>query len=261
MNIEDLFGISGKVALVTGGAKGLGYMIASGLVAAGATVYLAGRDRRALEAVADRIGTERCYSIAGDLLKEQFIDDLVDQIDKRGTGLDILVNNAGATWGAPFETHPPERFSRVLSLNLEVPFRLTQRAMPLLLRNATHECPARIINIASVDGMEPPQWESYGYSSSKAAMIMLTRHLAGRLASDNITVNAISPGLFRSPMTEFLFKSSAAEDISAPIPLGRAGTTEDIVGAVIYLASRAGAWVTGVNLPVTGGVATARLSE
>jgi NAD(P)-dependent dehydrogenase (short-subunit alcohol dehydrogenase family) len=157
------------------------------------------------------------------------------------------------------ETFPKDRFDQVVDLNLGAPFRLIQGVLPLLQGSATVGDPARIINIASVDGMEPPAFASYPYAASKAAIIMLTRHLAGSLASRNITVNAISPGLFPSKMTSFLFRNNSEEALGKTIPLGRVGTSEDIVGALIYLLSRAGSWITGVNLPVAGGWATARL--
>jgi NAD(P)-dependent dehydrogenase (short-subunit alcohol dehydrogenase family) len=258
VNIARLFDLSGKVALVTGASKGIGFMAASGLAAAGVTVYMVGRDGNALQDAVERIGGPACIPITADLTKDDAIEEILSAIEARGRGLDFLVNNAGASWGTSVASFPKDRFEQVVDLNLGVPFRLVQRALPLLTARARPDDPARIINIASIDGMEPPSFESYPYSASKAGVIMLTRHLAGSLAGEHITVNAISPGLFPSRMTSFLFKQNSAETLGRGIPLGRVGRDEDIAGALIYLLSRAGSWVTGVNLPVAGGLATVR---
>lgn len=256
MEISRLFDVKGRVALVTGASKGIGMMAASSLAAAGVTVYMVGRDPIAIRAAADAVGEGRGIAVTADLSRDDGIDEVIGSIEDGGRGLDFLVNNAGATWGAPLESFPRDRFEHVLNLNLQSPFRLVQRALPLLRMRATAGDPARIVNIASIDGMAVPAMESYPYSASKAGVIMLTRHLASALASEHMTVNAISPGIFPSKMTSFLFKRSSAEEIGRSVPLGRVGAPEDIAGALLYLLSRAGSWVTGVNLPVAGGLAT-----
>jgi NAD(P)-dependent dehydrogenase (short-subunit alcohol dehydrogenase family) len=258
VDITRLFDLGGKVAVVTGASKGIGFMAASGLAAAGVTVYMVGRDERALQEAADRISSETCIPIAVDLTRDDAIERVIAFIEESGLGLDFLINNAGASWGTPLASFPKDRFDQVVDLNLGVPFRLVQRALPLLRARARANDPARVVNIASIDGMEPPPFESYPYSASKAGVIMLTRHLAGSLAGEHITVNALSPGLFPSKMTSFLFKQNTAEALGQGIPLGRVGEAEDIAGALIYLLSRAGSWITGVNLPVSGGLATVR---
>lgn len=255
VDVARLFRLQGKVAIVTGGSRGIGAMAASALTAAGVTVYLVGRDEAALGEVAAGIGPQ-IIPIAGDLRDMAVIEHVTATVTGNGRGLDFLINNAGSSWAAPLGSFPPDRFNSVMDVNLGVPFRLIESVLPLLRAAASAEAPARIVNIASVDGMEPPAWESYPYAASKAAMLMLTRHLAGTLASANITVNAISPGIFPSKMTGFLFKRSSAEELGKSVPLGRVGGEDDIGGALIYLLSRAGRWVTGINLPVAGGLAT-----
>ena len=260
MDIGSLFSVEGKVALVTGASHGLGAMIAEGLVRAGARVYVCARKEERLRAASDRLtpfGT--CHPIAADLGTEEGIARLAQTLGDLEPQLDILVNNAGTSWGAPLDDFPAKGFSKILQLNVTAPFLLTQALLPMLRAAASVEQPARVINIASIDGMRPPHRETYSYSASKAGLIMLTRHLAKRLAPEHISVNAISPGLFETPMTGFIFDPEHPHHEAPPVlPLGeRTGTPEDIVGAVIYMASRAGAHLTGINLPVSGGEATA----
>lgn len=259
MDLAKLFSLEGKTALVTGGSRGIGYMIAESLIAAGAKTYICARKEPELrEAHAKLAAKGECEWLSADLSSPDAIAKLARDLAEKEGRLNILVNNAGATWGAPMAQYPRASFEKVLSVNVTAPFFLTQALMPLLCAGAeTKDDPARIINIASIDALRPPVWESYAYGASKAAIVMLTRHLAGTLAAQNITVNAIAPGLFPSKMTAFLFADEEAPEQKFNIPLGRPGRTEDIGGAAIYLASAAGSYLTGIVLPVAGGSATA----
>ncbi len=258
MDIGRLFDITGKTALVTGGSGGIGYMIAEGLARAGASVWICSRKPAAIEAAAAKLsefGSVR--AIAADLATEASIKTVAERVSTEGP-LHILVNNAGTTWGAPIEEFPRTGFEKVLNLNLLAPFELTKLLLPALRSAATPTDPARIINIASIDGLRLPIWESYPYSASKAGLIHMTRHMGKTLAGQNISVNAIAPGFFPSKMTATVFDFDDPEVMAdAASPLGhRVGMPEDIVGGVIYLASRAGAWLTGVTIPIGGGVGT-----
>jgi NAD(P)-dependent dehydrogenase (short-subunit alcohol dehydrogenase family) len=253
--MKKLFDIAGKVALVTGGSRGIGEMIATGYVENGAKVYISSRKKAVCDEIAaalSRRGT--CISLPFDLGTLAGIEGLAQAVAAREPRLDILVNNAGASWGAPLETYPESGWDKVLDLNLKGVFFLTQKLLPLLRAAAGAEHPARVINVASVDGMRPPGWESYAYSSSKAGCLMLTRHLAKRLAPEHILVNAIAPGPFETQMLAPMLKTMGAE-IRARNPLQRTGTAEDIAGVAIFLASRASAYTTGAVIPCDGGVA------
>ena len=257
-----LFDIAGKTALVTGGSGGIGYMIAEGLVRAGAHVTICSRKTADIEAAAERLSSfGQCVALTADLSTEEGVKAVADVLNAAGP-LHILVNNAGATWGAPIDTFPRKGFEKVLSLNLTAPFALTQALLPALRAAATREDPARVINIASIDGLTLPPWESYPYTASKAGLLHMGRHMAKFLAPEHITVNAISPGFFPSKMTAAVIDFESSEAMGeAASPIGqRAGTTEDIAGAVIYLSSRAGAWLTGVTIPVAGGRSTLAIS-
>jgi NAD(P)-dependent dehydrogenase (short-subunit alcohol dehydrogenase family) len=257
VDIEQLFSIRGKVALVTGGSRGIGEMIARGFVAAGATVYISSRraaDCDRLAAELSEVGT--CRSLPADLSTVPGCEALAAQVADLEPRLHILVNNAGAAWGAPLGEYSAEGFDKVMDLNVRAVFLLTQALAPLLRAAAEPDDPARVIDIGSVDGLQVPRLPSFAYSASKAAVHQLTRHLAQVLAVDHVTVNAIAPGLFPSKMTAFLFEHE--EQVLAQIPLGRAGTPEDMAGIAIYLASRAGAYTTGAVIPVDGGFATLR---
>jgi NAD(P)-dependent dehydrogenase (short-subunit alcohol dehydrogenase family) len=256
--VEDLFGLHGKTAVVTGGSRGIGKMIAGTLVDAGATVYLTSRHEEAVaESVADLSARGDCVGLVGDVSTAEGCSVLANEVGSLIESLNILVNNAGATWGAPIEEHPVEGWDKVMNTNVRGVFLLTQQLLPLLEAAATPEDPARIINIGSVDGLESPQFESYAYSSSKAAVHMLTRHLARHLADRHITANAIAPGLFESKMTRFIFNSQEALDtVVDRIPLGRPGEPDDIGGTAVWLSSRAGSYLTGAIVPVSGGLAT-----
>jgi NAD(P)-dependent dehydrogenase (short-subunit alcohol dehydrogenase family) len=250
-----LFDIDGRVALVTGGSRGIGKMIATGFVEAGASVYIASRKREVCEETAAELSERgRCVGLAADLSTEAGCRDLADELARREDRLDILVNNAGATWGAPLDEYDEAAWERVLALNVKGVFHLTKFCVPLLKAAGTVETPSRVINIGSIDGIHVPVLETYAYSASKAAVHQLTRHLARRLAPE-ITVNAIAPGPFESKMMAATLEEFG-EHIAAAAPLRRIGRPDDVAGAAIYLASRAGAYVTGVVLPVDGGIAT-----
>lgn len=249
-----LFGIDGKVALVTGGTSGIGRMIAEGLVAAGARVYVTARTPADVEETAAALG---CNGIVADLGNGEGIAAVAAALAGESR-LDILVNNAGTVWLAPIEHFPREGFAHVLDLNVSAPFMLVQALLPLLRASARPNDPARVINIASIGAFRAGGWDNFSYSPSKAALISLTQHLGARLAGENISVNAIAPGLFPSRLTDATVPlDDPAVRAAVASPLGnRVGTAEDIAGAVIYLASRAGAWLTGITLPVSGGRAT-----
>ncbi|MFI0369031.1 SDR family oxidoreductase [Actinomadura sp. 1N219] len=251
---NDLFDVSGRNILVTGGTKGIGEMIVRGFHAAGATVWISARNVGECRGLAADLG-ERAVALPGDVSTQdgcrKLADDMRDHVDR----LDVLINNAGTTWGAPIEEYPDAGWDKVLAVNLKGPFHLAVACLDLLRAAASPEHPARIINLGSVDGMHVPMWESYAYSASKAAVHQLTRHLAGRLARDHITVNAIAPGFVESRMMEFAF-AAGRDELDQATPLGRTGLPSDMAGTAIFLASRASSWMTGVVLPVDGGYVT-----
>jgi NAD(P)-dependent dehydrogenase (short-subunit alcohol dehydrogenase family) len=253
--MTDLFSIAGKTAVVTGGSRGIGRMIAQGFVEAGASVVISARKAdqvaRTTEELA-ALGT--CQGIVADLSTEAGCRTLAEEMTRRHDRLDILVNNAGATWGAPLEAFDDAAWNRVLDLNVKGVFHLTKFLLPLLQAAGTAEEPARVINIGSIDGIHVPILETYSYSASKAAVHQLTRHLARRLAP-TVTVNAIAPGPFESKMMAATL-ASFGEQIAASAPLKRIGRPDDMAGAAIFLASRAGAYLTGAVIPVDGGIAT-----
>ena len=258
MDITKLFDVSGKSALVTGASGGIGYMIAEGLARAGVNVTICSRKAKDIDAAAKALSAfGKVTAIAADLASPDGIKAVADAINANGK-LHILVNNAGTTWGAPIAEFPRSGFEKVLNLNLLAPFELIKAVLPSLKAAATKEDPARVINISSVDGTKIPIWESYPYSATKAGLNHMGRHLGKNLAADNITVNTIAPGFFQTKMTGSVidFKDEA-QMAAAASPLGeRTGMTEDIVGATIYLSSRAGAWLSGVTIPVSGGLGT-----
>lgn len=254
--MSDLFSIKGKTALVTGGSSGIGLMIATGMVEAGARVYVASRKADACEAVAKELSAKgECIALPADLGTEAGCRALADAIAAREPKLDILVNNAGANWGAPIDEYPDAAFDKVLALNVKGVFHLTRFLAPLLAKAASDDDPARVINIGSIDGLQAPTLETYAYSSSKAAVHHLTRVLAAKLASQRITVNAIAPGPFESKMMHATLQRFG-DGIRASVPLGRIGRPEDMAGTAIFLASRAGAYLTGTVIPVDGGIST-----
>jgi NAD(P)-dependent dehydrogenase (short-subunit alcohol dehydrogenase family) len=253
--MSDLFSIAGRTALVTGGSRGIGLMIARGYVEAGARVYISSRKADVLDEVAAELSkVGECHPIAADLSSEAECRRLAEAIAARESSLDILVNNAGATWGAPLEQFDEAAWERALALNVKGVFHLTKFLLPLLEDAGTTEEPARVINIGSIDGLRVPLMDNYSYSASKAAVHMLTRHLAKRLAP-RVTVNAIAPGPFESKMMAATLEAFG-EQIAAGTPLKRIGRPDDMAGAAIFLASRAGAYLTGAVIPVDGGIAS-----
>ncbi len=232
-------------------------MIARSFVEAGAKVYISSRKADVCDQVADELSlVGDCISVPADLGSMEGVEALSAALHERESKLEILVNNAGAAWGAPMEEFPESGWDKVMDLNVKGVFFLTVRLLDLLRSAATDEDPARVINIGSVDGLRVPLLQNYAYSASKAAVHMLTRHMAHHLVNDKITVNAIAPGPFPSQMTKFMF-DMGDEVVASLVPLGRVGHPDDVGGTAIYLASRAGSYLTGTIIPVGGGVATA----
>jgi NAD(P)-dependent dehydrogenase (short-subunit alcohol dehydrogenase family) len=256
--MSDLFAIEGKTALVTGGSRGIGLMIARGFVEAGARVYVSSRKAEVCDEVAAELSEiGECISAPADLAREEEVGRLAGLLGQRESRLHILVNNAGATWGAPLADYPTEAWDKVVHLNAKVPFLLTRALLSLLEAAATDDDPARVINIGSIDAIQVPMLETYAYSSSKAAVHQLTRHLARQLGPRNITVNAVAPGPFESKMMAETLRNFG-DTIARSSPLGRIGRPDDMAGVAIYLASRAGSYVTGAVIPVDGGIATTK---
>ena len=254
--MTDLFSLKGRIALVTGGSRGIGRMIAAGFLAQGAKVYISSRKVADCGATAKELSAHgECISLPGDVSSMDGINALVAAYATHEATLDILVNNAGAAWGETFDTFPEKGWDKVVDLNLKAPFFLTQ-ALIAPLRAAAKVQPAKVINIASIDGISVNPQETYSYAASKAGLIQLTRRMALRLAQDNIVVSAIAPGAFASEMNRVA--RDHAEETAKRIPAGRIGRDEDMAGAAIYLASRAGDYVMGSTLVVDGGVTHAR---
>ncbi|HEX4335644.1 MAG TPA: SDR family oxidoreductase [Polyangiaceae bacterium] len=257
MSASELFSIKGKVAVVTGGSRGIGLMIARGFVEAGARVYIAARKAQACdEAAAELSKLGECISVPADLATVEGATHLAAKVGEREKALHILVNNAGATWGAPLEEFPDAGWDKIMGVNVKGVFHLTVKLLPLLRKAASKEDPARVINIGSIDGLRVPHFDNFSYSASKAAVHMLTRHLASTLVKEHVNVNAIAPGLFPSKMTQFVFDGMGEEGASQNIPMARAGRQDDIAGTCIYLSSRAGSYLTGAVIPVDGGMST-----
>jgi NAD(P)-dependent dehydrogenase (short-subunit alcohol dehydrogenase family) len=257
MSASDLFDVSGKRAVVTGGGSGIGTMIARGFVEAGVSVIIASRKEESLREVTDELSQMGdCTYVVADLSHEEGCRSLGEAVAERWPALDILVNNAGANWGAPLAEQDTKSWARVLDVNVEGVFHTTKFLLPLLKAAGTQEAPARVINIGSVDGIQVPAFETYAYSSSKAAVHQLTRHLAKHLAPE-ITVNAIAPGPFQSRMMRATLEA-AGDGMTKMMPLKRIGRPDDMAGPAIFLASRAGSFLTGAVIPVDGGIATTK---
>jgi NAD(P)-dependent dehydrogenase (short-subunit alcohol dehydrogenase family) len=254
--MDELFDVSGKTALVTGGSRGIGLMIARGLVQAGARVIISSRKADDVAAAARELAPAGdCEAIVGDISTPDGALALADATRERFPALDILVNNAGVTWGASLEDFPQSAWDRVMHTNVEGVFHLTVALLGALRATAEPDDPARVINIGSIDGLRTPMVENYSYSASKAAVHMLTRHLAKRLASEHITVNAIAPGPFESKMMAFLLGNPESRElVEQSVPLGRIGRPDDAAGLTLFLSSRAGAYLTGVVIPLDGGI-------
>jgi NAD(P)-dependent dehydrogenase (short-subunit alcohol dehydrogenase family) len=255
--MSDLFSVRDKIVLVTGGSRGIGEMIARGFVEAGAKVYMSSRKADVCNALARELSSEgTCISLPADLSSESGCRELADAFAARESRLDVLINNAGATWGAPMAEYDEAAFERVFALNVKGVFHLTRFLRPLLEASGTLEEPARVINIGSVAGISGPSGTAFAYAASKSAVHQLTRHLSNELAP-TITVNAIAPGAFESKMMAATLRA-AGDAIVARTPLKRIGRPDDMAGAAIFLASRAGAFVTGAILSVDGGAASSR---
>jgi NAD(P)-dependent dehydrogenase (short-subunit alcohol dehydrogenase family) len=258
MGIDELFSIKGKTAVITGGSRGIGLMIARGFVEAGARVYISSRKAEVCDQVAAELSkTGECVSIPADVSTLEGVEHLAHEVSEREPALHVLVNNAGAAWGAPLEEFPDSAFDKIWAVNVKAMFHLTRLLLPQMRKAGTRDDPARVINIGSIDGIRVPALENYSYSASKAGVHMLTRHLAHRLVKENITVNAVAPGLFPSKMTQFMFDNEDMRGLVIDnIPMGRSGREDDMAGVAIFLSSRAGSYLTGAVIPVDGGVAT-----
>jgi NAD(P)-dependent dehydrogenase (short-subunit alcohol dehydrogenase family) len=255
-DLERLFGLTGKTAVVTGGTRGIGMMIARGLLQAGATVVVSSRKADAVAgavAALSEFGPVR--GVAADLSRQEECARLAQDVLAETDGLHILVNNAGATWGEPLETFPAAAWDRVLDLNLKSPFWMVQELLPALRRAGTGDDPARIINIGSIDGIHVSPMSTYSYAASKAAIHQLTRVLAKELGPQHITVNAVAPGPFPSKMMAATL-DAFGDAIAASAPLRRIGRDDDMAGVAVFLASRAGSYLNGAVIPVDGGIAT-----
>ncbi|MDM0054466.1 SDR family oxidoreductase [Variovorax fucosicus] len=256
MDTTRLFSLEGRTALITGGSRGIGRMIAEGYLAQGARVYISARKAAACDQTAKELSAfGHCVSLPADVSTLEGAQALVAAYGKHEKTLDILVNNAGAAWGAPYHEFPESGWDKVVDLNLKTPFFLTQALTPMLKAAATDHL-AKVINIASIDGVSVNPQETYSYAASKAGLIHLTRRMALRLAQERIVVSAIAPGAFASDMNKDA--RDHGDEVKGRIPAGRIGTPEDMAGAAIYLASRAGDYVMGSTLIVDGGVAYAR---
>lgn len=255
--VQDLFSVDGKVVLVTGGSRGIGFAIAEGFVKAGASVYVCSRKAEACDLAAKELGQYgECHAIPADLGTTGGCRSLAQAIAERAGKLDVLINNAGALWAETLADYPESGWDKVFDLNVKGPFFLVQAIVPLLKAAATPDDPARIINIGSIDGFHIPKHQTYAYTSSKAAVHQLSRHLAAQLAPSSVTVNVIAPGMFKSKMMTATVERHGEEAVLERVPLKRFASPSDMAGTAIYLASKAGSYVTGVVLPVDGGTAT-----
>ena len=254
--MNDLYSLQGRVALVTGGSRGIGRMIAAGFLRQGAKVYISARKAAVCDATAQELSAlGTCISVPIDVSSMEGMRQLAATIAEREPALDILVNNAGAAWGEAFETFPEAGWDKVMDLNVKTPFFLAQALYEQLLRAAKKQ-PAKIINISSIDGISVNSWDTYSYTASKAALLHLTKRMALRLAKDNIVVNGIAPGPFASEMNKAA--RDHGDEVAQRVPIGRIGRDDDMAGAAIYLASRAGDFVVGETIVVDGGVTHAR---
>ena len=253
IHVSDLFSIEGKTALVTGGSRGIGMMIARGFLESGAKVYISSRKKEVCDEAARQLSEAGvCVSVPADVSTAAGCAALAKEIAAREPRLHILVNNAGAAWGAPMAEYSESGWDKVIDTNVKSIFFLTRELAPLLEKTGTPADPARVINIGSIDGIKVPFLETYAYPASKAAVHQLTRNLAVKFAGKNITVNAIAPGPFESKMTEWMLEHFQ-DRFEKDCPLRRIGAPADMAGVAIYLASRAGAYVNGVVIPVDGG--------
>jgi NAD(P)-dependent dehydrogenase (short-subunit alcohol dehydrogenase family) len=255
--MQEIFSLAGKTALITGGSRGIGKMIAEGFLSYGARVYISARKGGPLEETArelSKLGS--CTALTTNASGADGAKAMAEAYLKHEKTLDILVNNAGAAWGAEFDEFPESGWDKVMDLNLKTPFFLTQALHGALKAAATKERLAKVIHIASIDGIAVNPQETYSYHASKAGLIHLTRRMAIRLIRDNIAVTAIAPGAFASDMNRVA--RDHGDEVSRMIPARRIGTPEDMAGAALYLASRAGDYVIGATIVVDGGVSMMR---
>lgn len=251
--MKDLFSVAGKTVVITGGSRGIGAMMARGFLENGARVYISARKVEELQASADELSAlGECIAIPADLGSQAGTEAFAKELQSRESSIDVLINNAGASWGAPLDEFPEGGWDKIMQVNVKAIFFLTQMLLPQLRAAGDKEDPARVVNIASINGITHPKLENYSYSASKAAVIQLTRHMAADLAADNININGIAPGFFPSKMTAALV-DELAETAPTAIPRGRIGQPEDIAGTAIYLSSRASAWMCGHTLVLDGG--------
>jgi NAD(P)-dependent dehydrogenase (short-subunit alcohol dehydrogenase family) len=254
----DLFDLTGKVAVVTGGTRGIGLMMARGLLQAGAAVYISSRKPEAGQAaVAELSGYGTVLSVPADLSREEECVRLAAEVGRSEEQVHILVNNAGATWGAPLAEFPTSAWDKLVNLNLKAPFFLIRAFLPLLEAAGTADDPARVINVGSIDGLRVPELHIYAYAATKAGLHQLTRVLARELGPRHITVNAVAPGPFESKMMAATL-AERGEQIAAASPLGRIGRPDDMAGVTVFLSGRGAAYVTGAIIPVDGGIWAAR---
>jgi len=256
MTMKTLFNVSGKVAVVSGGSSGIGAMMARGLLENGAKVYIAARKAERLMAMADELSESGdCIAIPSEMSSVEGIEALVAEISTRESKIDILINNAGSNWSAPIEDFPEKGWDKVMDINIKSIFFATQKFLPLLKAAGNADEPARIINIASINGIRNPGMPTYAYTASKSGVINLTEHLATDLASYSINVNAIAPGFFPSNMTKQIVENDEMTKFTiSQIPRGRMGVPEDIAGTAIFLCSRASSWLTGQTIVLDGGM-------
>ncbi|UIJ45109.1 SDR family oxidoreductase [Sphingomonas cannabina] len=258
MSLNSLFSLEGKVALVTGGSRGIGKIIAKGFIEQGAKVYISSRKAPACEETAAELGPN-CIPLPQDVSTVEGCRALATAIAEHEDHLDILVNNAGAAWGEPFEQFPEAGWDKVMDLNVKSPFFLTQALHGLLKAKASFDAPSKVINITSIDGLRLNPWETYSYHASKAALIYLTKRMAARLIKDAIIVTSLAPGAFASEMNRAA--RDHGDEVAKRIPMRRIGNFEDMAGAAIFLASRASDYVVGDTLVVDGGLVNASLGS
>ncbi|MDB9981789.1 SDR family oxidoreductase [Gammaproteobacteria bacterium] len=251
--INDLFSVAGKVAIVTGGSRGIGRMIAEGFVENGVRTYITARKADACAETAAELSKKgECIALPADLSTKEGREAFVAEITAREAKIDVLVNNAGAAWGAPFEEYPDEGYDKVMDINVKAIFTLTRDLMPLLKQGASQQNPSRVINIGSIDGLRVSTMDNFAYGASKAAVHFLTKNLALRLGPKGVTVNAIAPGAFQSNMMNATLEKFQ-DKIESENPLGRIGSPEDMAGLALYLAANASKYMTGQVIALDGG--------
>ncbi|MEO5865765.1 MAG: SDR family oxidoreductase [Sphingomonas sp.] len=256
MDTTSLFRLDGRVALITGGSRGIGKMIAAGFIAQGAKVYISSRKAEACEETVAELGPN-CIALPQDVSTVAGCKALAAQFAEHEAKLDILVNNAGAAWGVSFEEFPEKGWDKVMDLNVKSPFFLTQAVHEALKAAASPARPAKVINITSIDGLRLNPWDTYSYHASKSALIYLTKRLAARLIRDSIVVTSIAPGAFASEMNRAA--RDHGDEVAKGIPAKRIGEAEDMAGTAIFLASRAGDYVVGDTIVCDGGLVNAAL--